>query len=136
MLQGKGGPFGAVIVRADQVISIACNEVLCTNDPTAHAEILAIRRAGEKLETYDLSGCVIYATAEPCPMCLAAIIWANIDKVYYASSVEEAEKIGFRDSRIYRHMRGEERIIELEQIDSEACVELYEAYRELGRTIY
>ena len=134
--QGKGGPFGAVIVKDGQVISTACNEVTSSNDPTAHAEILAIRRASEKLGTYDLSGCVIYATGEPCPMCLSAIIWANIKQVFYALNAEDAEKIGFRDEKIYRHLRGEEKIVGIERIESRGAGELYEEYIRLGKKIY
>jgi len=134
--QGKGGPFGAVIVKDGQVISTACNEVTSSNDPTAHAEILAIRRASEKLGTYDLSGCVIYATGEPCPMCLSAIIWANIKQVFYALNAEDAEKIGFRDEKIYRHLRGEEKIVGIEMIESKRAGELYEEYIRLGKKIY
>lgn len=136
MLAGKGGPFGAAVVKDGQVLSIASNEVLYSKDPTAHAEILAIRRASELLQNYDLSGCIIYATGSPCPMCLAAIIWANIKRVYYAASVEEAEQIGFRDSMIYRHLRGEESILDMNQIESEAVLALYEEYGKLGKTIY
>lgn len=136
VLAGKGGPFGAVIVKDGQILSIASNEVLYSNDPTAHAEILAIRRASEKLQNYDLSGCIIYATGNPCPMCLAAIIWANIKKVYYSASVEAAEKIGFRDSMIFRHICGEESILEMNQIESEAVLALYGEYSKLGKTTY
>jgi guanine deaminase len=136
MLAGKGGPFGAAVVKDGQVLSIASNEVLYSKDPTAHAEILAIRRASELLQNYDLSGCIIYATGSPCPMCLAAIMWANIKTVYYSASVEEAEQIGFRDSMIYRHLRGEESILDMNQIESEAVLVLYEEYRKLGKTIY
>jgi len=134
--QGKGGPFGAVIVKDGEVISAACNEVTSSNDPTAHAEILAIRRASEKLGTYDLSGCVIYATGEPCPMCLSAIIWANIKQIFHALNAEDAEKIGFRDEKIYRHLRGEEKIVEIERIESKGAGELYEEYIRLGKKIY
>lgn len=136
MLEGKGGPFGAAVVKEGSVISMASNEVLCSNDPTAHAEIVAIRRACARLQTYDLSGCVIYVTGEPCPMCLAAIIWANIKEVYYALSAKEAEKIGFRDNMIYRHLRGEENVLKIEQLDSQACLKLYEDYKSMGKIIY
>lgn len=136
MLLGKGGPFGAAVVRDGTVLSIASNEVLCSKDPTAHAEIVAIRRACWKLQTYDLTGCVIFATGEPCPMCLSAIVWANIKLVYYSLAAEEAEKIGFRDSAIYRHLRGEENIIELKQIDRDEGLALYEEYSKLGKVIY
>ncbi len=136
MLAGKGGPFGAAVVKDGQVLSIACNEVLYSQDPTAHAEILAIRRASELLQNYDLSGCIIYATGSPCPMCLAAIMWANIKTVYYSASLEEAEQIGFRDSMIYRHLRGEESILDMNQIKSGAVLALYEEYGKLGKAIY
>lgn len=136
MHAGKGGPFGAVIVKDGQVISKASNEVLGSHDPTAHAEIMAIRRASEVLDNYDLSGCTLYATGEPCPMCLSAIIWANISEVYYCASAEDAETIGFRDNMIYRHLRGEERILTLKKVDHDAVRELYEEYRMLGKTIY
>lgn len=136
MLEGKGGPFGAVVVKDGSVISMANNEVLSSNDPTEHAEIVAIRRACASLQTYDLSGCVIYVTGEPCPMCLSAIVWANIKEVYYALSAEEAEKIGFRDQMIYRHLRGEENVLKVEQLDSKACLKLYEDYKSMGKVIY
>lgn len=136
MNTGKGGPFGAVIVKDGQVLSIASNEVLSSCDPTAHAEVMAIRKASEKLHNYDLSGCVLYATGEPCPMCFSAIVWANIKEVYYCASAEEAETIGFRDSMIYRHLRGEESILELKKIENEAVGELYEEYSKLGKTVY
>lgn len=136
MTAGKGGPFGAVIVKDGRIISSASNEVLSSCDPTAHAEMLAIRRASEKLRGHDLSGCTIYATGEPCPMCLSAIIWAKIAKVYYCASVDEAEKIGFRDSLIYRHLRGAERAVELEKVEDDAVHELYAEYSRLGKSIY
>lgn len=136
MLAGKGGPFGAVIVKDGVVISRACNEVLCSHDPTAHAEVLALRRASSVLDNYDLSGCIIYATGEPCPMCLSAIIWANVKEVHYGASAEMAEAIGFRDSMIYRHLRGEEQILQLKQSEDTAVGKLYEEYRRLGKTIY
>lgn len=133
---GKGGPFGAVIVKDGQILSKACNEVLSSNDPTAHAEVLAIRRASEKLQTFDLSGCVIYATGEPCPMCLAAIIWANIKEVYFAASVKEAAKIGFRDDLIYRYLRGEENILKVKEIKDEEILTLYQEYKGQHKLVY
>ncbi len=99
-----GGPFGAVIVREGKVIARAGNHVTLDNDPTAHAEVNAIRRAGRVLNTYDLHGTVIYASAEPCPMCLGAIYWANIDRVVYAASRDEAARAGFRDALIYEEL--------------------------------
>lgn len=137
MSVGKGGPFGAVIVRDGEILGAASNEVLTSNDPTAHAEILAIRRACEKLRSHDLSGCALYATGEPCPMCLSAIIWANIRTVYYASAADEAEKIGFRDGMIYRYLRdGEGLVLEMRQVDRAEGLALYEEYRQTDHVTY
>lgn len=96
-----GGPFGAVIVKDGEVLAVASNSVTLDNDPTAHAEVNAIRMACKKLGTFDLSGCEIYASCEPCPMCLAAIYWARIDKLYYANTKADAGNIGFSDNFIY-----------------------------------
>lgn len=96
-----GGPFGAVVVKDGEVVSVASNSVTIDNDPTAHAEVNAIRQACRKLGTFDLSGCEIYASCEPCPMCLASIYWARIDKLYYANTKSDADKIGFSDNFIY-----------------------------------
>ena len=101
MRKNSGGPFGAVIVRKGRMVAKGHNQVIGTNDPTAHAEIVAIRRAAVKLNRFDLSDCEIYSTCEPCPMCLAAISWANIRTVYYGCTREDAEKIGFRDKLFY-----------------------------------
>lgn len=96
-----GGPFGAVIVKDGKVIAKSANTVTLKNDPTAHAEVSAIRLACRKLKTFDLSGCVIYTSCEPCPMCLSAIYWAQIDSIFYANTKKDAAKIGFNDSFIY-----------------------------------
>ncbi|WP_443939791.1 nucleoside deaminase [Pedobacter sp. MW01-1-1] len=96
-----GGPFGAVIVKDGEIIAASANQVTATNDPTAHAEVSAIRLACAKLNTFDLSGCVVYTSCEPCPMCLGAIYWARIDAIYYANTKSDAEKIGFSDKFIY-----------------------------------
>jgi len=96
-----GGPFGAVIVKDGNVIAKSANNVTQKNDPTAHAEVAVIRLACRKLKTFDLSGCVIYTSCEPCPMCLSAIYWANIDSIYYANTKEDAANIEFNDSFIY-----------------------------------
>jgi guanine deaminase len=98
---GEGGPFGAVIVRNDEIIGQGWNRVTSTNDPTAHAEMMAIRDACRRLQTFSLAGCDIYTSCEPCPMCLAAIYWARLDRVYYAATRQDAAEIGFDDSRIY-----------------------------------
>lgn len=99
-----GGPFGAVIVKDGKVIAEASNTVTVDNDPTAHAEVNAIRKACTALGTFDLSGCELYTSCEPCPMCLAACYWAHIDKVYYAADREDAAAAGFDDSDIYREV--------------------------------
>ena len=99
-----GGPFGALIVKDGKTIARGVNKVVVSNDPTAHAEIVAIRNAAKKLKTFDLTGCSIYTTCEPCPMCLSAIYWANISTIYYSNSKREASKVGFRDSFIYKEI--------------------------------
>ena len=101
VIDALGGPFGAVIVRDGKVISKSANKVTTTLDPTAHAEISAIRIACKKLKSFNLTGCVIYTSCEPCPMCLSAVYWARIDKIYYANTKKDAEKIGFDDQFIY-----------------------------------
>ena len=99
--QGTGGPFGAVIVKDGMIVARSANRVVPTNDPTAHAEVSVIRLACQELGTYDLTGCEIYTSCEPCPMCLEAIYWARIDKVYYANTKADAAAIGFDDHFIY-----------------------------------
>lgn len=104
-VSGKlGGPFGAVIVKDGKLIAKSANKVTASNDPTAHAEISAIRLACTVLHTFDLSGCVIYTSCEPCPMCLGGIYWAKIDKIYYANTKADAENIGFSDKFIYEEL--------------------------------
>lgn len=102
-----GGPFGAVVVKDGAVVAASGNKVTSTNDPTAHAEVSAIRLACDKLNTFDLSGCVIYTSCEPCPMCLGAIYWAKIDTIYYANTKVDAENIGFSDKFIYEELEKE-----------------------------
>jgi len=101
---GKGGPFGAVIVKDGQVIASAMNEVIADDDPTAHAEVVAIRRACKELGAYQLQGCDIYSSCEPCPMCLGAIYWARPDKVYFAANRKDAAASGFDDDLIYNEI--------------------------------
>ncbi len=103
-IEKGGGPFGAVIVKQGNLISSAVNQVTLSHDPTAHAEVMAIRKASEKLGNHDLSDCVIYSSTEPCPMCLGAIYWAGIKKLVFASGKADAEKAGFIDAHIYREM--------------------------------
>lgn len=104
VLQSLGGPFGAVIVKDGKLIAKSANKVTASLDPTAHAEISAIRIACKKLKSFDLSGCVIYTSCEPCPMCLSAIYWARIDAVYYANTKEDAAEINFDDQFIYEEI--------------------------------
>ncbi|ACU03082.1 nucleoside deaminase [Pedobacter heparinus] len=101
VLDTVGGPFGAVIVKNGKVIAKSANKVTSTNDPTAHAEVSAIRMACKKLKTFDLSGCTVYTSCEPCPMCLSAIYWAKIDAIYFANTKDDAANIGFSDKFIY-----------------------------------
>ena len=138
MNENIGGPFGAVIVKDNKVIAIASNTVLGDFDPTAHAEVNAIRKAGKVLKTHDLSGCTLYATGYPCPMCLSAIMWANINKVYYGTNLKDAQNIGFRDDFIYEFIRngnsGKE--LNLENMDREKCLTLFNEYTEKSKKIY
>ena len=136
--QKEGGPFGAVITDKDgNIISNGNNQVLKNNDPTAHAEIVAIREACKKLNTYDLKNYTLYTSCEPCPMCLSAIIWANIKEVYYGCTKEDAGKIGFRDDIIYDYLKGKNKdLINLRQIDREECIKTFEAYKNNNGVIY
>lgn len=99
-----GGPFGAVIAKDGQIVAEASNSVTIDNDPTAHAEVNCIRKATKKLGTFDLSGCDIYTSCEPCPMCLGAIYWAHLDRIYYANDRKDAARVGFDDDFIYREI--------------------------------
>lgn len=130
MNEGFGGPFGAVIVDSNNnVIAVASNTVLKDNDPTAHAEINAIRKACKKLNTHDLTGYKIYATGYPCPMCLSAIIWSNIKEVYYGTNLNDAEKIGFRDQKIYDFINKKDlTLLDIEQIKHDECLKLFLEY--------
>ncbi len=135
---GVGGPFGAAVVKDDEIVCISTNSVLRDHDPTAHAEINVLRNAGEILGTHNLEGCTLYATGYPCPMCMSAIIWANIKKVYVANSVESAEEIGFRDEFIYQYLRreGHEDLIDIEFCSVDEAAKLYADYKELDKEVY
>ena len=102
MRAGRGGPFGAIVVRNHEIVAEGTNRVTSTNDPTAHAEVVAIREACQHLGTHNLAGCDLYTSCEPCPMCLGAIYWARLDRVFYANTREDAAAIGFDDDLIYR----------------------------------
>jgi guanine deaminase len=133
--KNEGGPFGAVIVdENNNIIATGNNKVLLQNDPTAHAEIVSIRAACKKLNTYDLTGMTIYTSCEPCPMCLSAIIWSNISTVYFACTKNDAANIGFRDDAIYEYLKGSNKsLLNLTQIDRLECLELFKNY---NKTIY
>ncbi len=135
--QGHGGPFGAVIVRDGEVVGSGHNRVLANNDPTCHGEVSAIRDACANLETYDLTGCELYTTGEPCPMCLFACLWANVDKVYYGCTIEDNAMIGFRDEAFDNLMGDRDELGDyLVCMDREACLELFAAYAGMERVIY
>ena len=138
MNEGKGGPFGAVITDIEgKVIAIASNKVLESHDPTAHAEIMAIRKASEILGTHNLENCILYVTGYPCPMCLSAIMWANIKKVYYGTNLEDAEKIGFKDKKIYDYLKNNDNnILNIEQLNYDECLELFKEYQRNNKEIY
>jgi len=140
MNKNHGGPFGAAVVDANgDVLSVASNSVLKDHNPVAHGEVNAIIKACKKIGSEDLSGCTLYTTAYPCPMCLGAIIWANIDKVYYGCTPEDAEEIGFRDDYIYDFIKGNMKkrsVLSLKQIDRKECIKLFDEYKEKGKEIY
>ena len=132
ILQGHGGPFGCVIVKNDEIVGKGHNEVLKNNDPTCHGEIMAIHEACKTLNTFDLAGCELYTTGEPCPMCLAAILWANIEKVYYGCNIFDTEKIGFRDNKFYKFQNNpSQRQKMIKEVDRDQCLKLYDLYNSL-----
>lgn len=130
MLKGVGGPFGAVITKNGKVIAEGWNQVTSTNDPTAHAEVVAIRRASAKLKNFDLSGCEIYTSCEPCPMCLAAIYWARLDKIYFANTREDAAAINFDDDFLYRELKKDlsKRKIKVVQLARKEALQVFELW--------
>ena len=132
-LKNQGGPFGAVIVKDGVVIGVGTNRVTLDNDPTAHAEIMAIRSACRTVEDFQLTDCEIYSSCEPCPMCLAAIYWAGIDKIYYAATRDDAEKIGFADNFIYQELDRpiDQRQLPLQQLLRERALEGFKLWEEL-----
>jgi guanine deaminase len=133
---GHGGPFGSVIVKDGKMISKGHNCVVINNDPTCHGEVDAIRKACKKLKTFDLNGCEIYTTGYPCPMCFCAILWANINKVYYGCNTTDTEIIGFRDKEFENKILKKEIDI-CEELDRKDCLKLYEDYKKIqDKTIY
>ena len=138
-----GGPFGACIVKDGEIIGKGSNHVLENNDPTAHAEVMAIRDACKNIGSYDLSDCEIYTSCYPCPMCLSAIIWANIKKVYYGNTKEDAARIGFRDDFIYDYLetlsgdRPDEGVLQLISMDREDTIEEFDLFaKKEDKTVY
>lgn len=125
MLKNDGGPFGAVIVKDKKIIAKAHNQVLKRNDPTAHAEMNAIRKASKKLGTFDLSDCVIYTTCKPCPMCLGGIFWARIKTVYYGATDKDAAKAGFDDKLFYEMLKKDSNGLNLKQVDAKVNAKLF-----------
>jgi len=128
------GPFGAVVVKDGKVIAKSANKVIQTTDPTAHAEVAAIRTACKKLKTFDLSGCVVYTSCEPCPMCLGALYWARVDKVFYANTKHDAASIDFSDHFIYEEISlpMEKRKIDFTQLLREEAIEVFEMWKVSG----
>ncbi len=136
---GHGGPFGAVIVQESKIIAEGVNRVTQTNDPTAHAEVVAIREACRKLHLFELKGCEIYTSCEPCPMCLGAIYWARPDRVYFGNTAADAARIGFDDSLIYREISEphSQRKIPMIQMMHEEALEAFRVWNEMpGKTPY
>lgn len=127
---GHGGPFGAVIVKDGEIVGRGHNQVILNNDPTCHGEMMAIHDACKRLGTFDLSGCEIYTTGEPCPMCMGAILWANFDKVYFGCNVIDTEDIGFRDNKFYNRTEEERQQFSI-CLDREECLMLYEEYKSI-----
>jgi tRNA(Arg) A34 adenosine deaminase TadA len=136
---GQGGPFGAVLVKDDKVIAEGANQVTATNDPTAHAEVLAIRQACQKLGHFELRGCDLYSSCEPCPMCLGAIYWARIDRVFFGNLAADAAQIGFDDSAIYAEITQPHALREIPMIQmmrDEALVAFQAWEKHPGKTLY
>jgi len=125
MLRDEGGPFGAIIVKDGEVVAKAHNRVLISKDPTAHAEINAIRHASQKLNNFDLSGCVLYTTCMPCPMCMGAIMWARIEEVYYGATENDAKRGGFDDLKFYKLLKTSNKGLNLKQIDQKENSSLF-----------
>ena len=134
---GDGGPFGTAIVRDGVLIASGHNHVLAYNDPTCHGEVDAIRKACKRLGTFDLTGCELYTTGEPCHMCLCACMWANISKIYYGCTIADNEIIGFRDNKFDQIFGGRDKLGDyMTEIDREACLRLFQDYSKMDATKY
>ena len=134
---GDGGPFGTAIVRDGVLIASGHNHVLAYNDPTCHGEVDAIRKACKRLGTFDLTGCELYTTGEPCHMCLCACMWANISKIYYGCTIADNEIIGFRDNKFDQIFGGRDKLGDyMTEIDREACLRLFQDYSRMDAAKY
>ena len=130
-IKNQGGPFGSVVVKEGKIIAEGFNKVTSNNDPTAHGEIVAIREACKKLNTFNLKGCDLYSSCEPCPMCLSAIYWSHIDRIFYANTREDAKDIDFDDSLIYTEISKDknDRQIEMVQMHREEALEAFKIWK-------
>lgn len=134
---GDGGPFGTAIVRDGVLIASGHNHVLAYNDPTCHGEVDAIRKACKRLGTFDLTGCELYTTGEPCHMCLCACMWANISKIYYGCTIADNEIIGFRDNKFDQIFGGRDKLGDyMTEVDREACLRLFQDYSRMDAAKY
>lgn len=134
---GDGGPFGTAIVRDGVLIASGHNHVLAYNDPTCHGEVDAIRKACKRLGTFDLTGCELYTTGEPCHMCLCACMWANISRIYYGCTIADNEIIGFRDNKFDQIFGGRDKLGDyMTEVDREACLRLFQDYSKMDATKY
>ena len=139
VLKSNGGPFGAVVVKDGEIIGTGINKVTSNHDPTAHAEIVAIREACNHLQTFDLTGCEIYTSCEPCPMCLGSIYWASLSKLYYAATKDDAAKANFKDAHIYRefNLPKEKRSLPSSQMLRDEALKVFESWNSShNKTLY
>ena len=140
LVTNVGGPFGACVVKNGQIIGRGSNHVLSNNDPTAHAEVMAIRDACKNIGSYDLSGCELYTSCYPCPMCLSATIWSNVKTIYYGNTKEDAANIGFRDDYIYDYIKNscnDDSVLKLESMNREETIKTFNDFLEKeDKTIY
>ncbi len=135
---GAGGPFGAVIVKNGELVATGANHVTASNDPTAHAEVTALRNAARKLGSFELQGCTIYSSCEPCPMCLGAIYWARCEALYFGSTAEDAKAAGFDDAFIYDELRKgvNERSLPTSNVLRDEAAESFEAWKEFEQRVH
>ncbi len=134
ILSDEGGPFGSVVVKDGEIVGRGHNQVVLLKDPTCHGEMQAIRDACRRLGTFDLSGCVLYTTGEPCQMCLTACLWARLDKVYYGCTIADNAAIGFRDQKFDELFSGRDKLGDyLQELDRDACLQLFARYNGLKK---